>query len=84
MMNLDNSLVHDDFFTKSYDENQLKHFMDGNSYDLMENWAYQLTAGVLFCIGFFGFFLNLFVIILMCKDIKVRLIDIGPVIPKPF
>ena len=39
--------------------------------DLMPDWAYTATAAVLFLIGFFGFFLNLFVIVLMCKDIKV-------------
>lgn len=37
----------------------------------MPDWAYAATASVLFSIGFFGFFLNLFVIILMCKDTQV-------------
>jgi hypothetical protein len=37
----------------------------------MEPWAYTFTAVILFFIGFFGFFLNLFVIVLMCKDIQV-------------
>lgn len=37
----------------------------------MEPWAYNATAVALFLIGFFGFFLNLFVIVLMCKDIQV-------------
>ena len=41
--------------------------------ELMEEWAYTLTAVVLFCIGFFGFSLNLLVIILMCKDIQVSI-----------
>lgn len=40
----------------------------------MPDWAYSLTATVLFLIGFFGFFLNLLVIILMCKDIQVSLV----------
>lgn len=39
-------------------------------------WGYTITAIVLFAIGFFGFFLNLFVIILMCKDIQVSTINI--------
>lgn len=34
-------------------------------------WGFTLAAAVLFSIGFFGFFLNLFVIILMCKDTQV-------------
>lgn len=33
--------------------------------------AYLLTAITLFFIGFFGFFLNLLVIFLMCKDVQV-------------
>lgn len=41
----------------------------------MEPWAYTFTAVILFCIGFFGFFLNLFVIVLMCKDIQVSSFD---------
>lgn len=39
--------------------------------DEMPDWGFTLAAVVLFLIGFFGFFLNLFVIILMCKDIQV-------------
>jgi hypothetical protein len=34
-------------------------------------WGYTVTAIALLLIGFFGFFLNLFVIVLMCKDIQV-------------
>lgn len=37
----------------------------------MPDWAFTISAAVLFLIGFFGFFLNLFVIILMCKDTQV-------------
>jgi hypothetical protein len=37
----------------------------------MSPFAYLLTATTLFFIGFFGFFLNIFVIILMCKDMQV-------------
>ncbi|CRK94999.1 CLUMA_CG008485, isoform A [Clunio marinus] len=37
----------------------------------MSDWAYAATATVLFFIGFFGFSLNLFVIVLMCKDIQI-------------
>ena len=40
-------------------------------YAHMEPWGFTLTAVILFLIGFFGFFLNLFVIVLMCKDIQV-------------
>ena len=37
----------------------------------MAPWAYNASAVTLFFIGFFGFFLNLFVIALMCKDMQV-------------
>lgn len=37
----------------------------------MPPWGYTTTAIVLFFIGFFGFFFNLFVIFLMCKDLQV-------------
>lgn len=39
--------------------------------DLMPLEGYVATAVVLFCIGFFGFFLNLIVIVLMIKDKEV-------------
>jgi hypothetical protein len=39
--------------------------------EYMEPWAFTATAVVLFFIGFFGFSLNLLVIVLMCKDIQV-------------
>ncbi|CAH2267516.1 jg22604 [Pararge aegeria aegeria] len=35
---------------------------------LMPRWGYVVSAFVLFIIGFFGFFLNLMVILLMFKD----------------
>lgn len=57
-------------------ENHNQELMNGIADDggeLMEEWAYTLTAVVLFCIGFFGFTLNLLVIILMCKDIQVSI-----------
>lgn len=57
-------------------ENDNQEFMNGiadGDVELMEEWAYTLTAVVLFCIGFFGFTLNLLVIILMCKDIQVSI-----------
>lgn len=38
---------------------------------LMDSWSYTLSAIVLGIIGFFGFTLNLSVIILMCKDGQV-------------
>ncbi|XP_050087465.1 vertebrate ancient opsin-like [Anopheles aquasalis] len=39
--------------------------------ELMAPWAYNASAFALFFIGFFGFFLNLFVIALMCKDVQL-------------
>ncbi|XP_053671741.1 vertebrate ancient opsin-like [Anopheles nili] len=39
--------------------------------ELMAPWAYNASAITLFFIGFFGFFLNLFVIALMCKDMQL-------------
>lgn len=56
--------------TDQSDRNLLD-IMGTTSPDEMPPWGYTLTATVLFAIGFFGFFLNLFVIILMCKDIQV-------------
>ena len=38
---------------------------------LMPRWGYVVSAFVLFLIGFFGFFLNLMVILLMFKDRQV-------------
>ncbi|XP_053690952.1 vertebrate ancient opsin-like [Sabethes cyaneus] len=46
-------------------------FIDGQPAELMEPWAYVAAAVTLFFIGFFGFFLNLFVIALMCKDVQL-------------
>lgn len=45
--------------------------------ELMEPWGYTIAAVVLFFIGFFGFFLNIFVIILMCRDLQVSRILFG-------
>ncbi|XP_073945988.1 parapinopsin-like [Choristoneura fumiferana] len=47
-----------DTMVKPYDEFPL----------LMPRWGYVVSAFVLFLIGFFGFFLNLMVILLMFKD----------------
>ncbi|XP_058824917.1 vertebrate ancient opsin-like [Topomyia yanbarensis] len=46
-------------------------YLDGRQPELMEPWAYVAAAVTLFFIGFFGFFLNLFVIALMCKDVQL-------------
>ncbi|XP_055638145.1 vertebrate ancient opsin-like [Toxorhynchites rutilus septentrionalis] len=43
----------------------------GNPTKLMEPWAYTASAITLFFIGFFGFFLNLLVIVLMCKNAQL-------------
>lgn len=48
-------------------------FTEHSEEELMEPWGYTVAAIVLFFIGFFGFFLNLFVIILMCRDLQVSL-----------
>lgn len=48
----------------------------GEETELMEPWAYTATAVTLFFIGFFGFFLNIFVIILMCRDLQVNIMSI--------
>ena len=50
---------------QNFEQNQIVELM------LMDNWAYSAAATVLFFVGFFGFSLNLIVIILMCKDIQV-------------
>jgi hypothetical protein len=39
--------------------------------EFMPAWGFTAAAVVLFLIGFFGFFLNLVVIIVMCKDNQV-------------
>lgn len=43
---------------------------------LMPEWGYTITAIILFLIGFFGFFFNLIVIVLMYKDIQVSVLFI--------
>uniref|UniRef100_A0AAG5CSL4 G-protein coupled receptors family 1 profile domain-containing protein n=1 Tax=Anopheles atroparvus TaxID=41427 RepID=A0AAG5CSL4_ANOAO len=45
--------------------------LEADFQELMPPWAYSVTAVTLFFIGFFGFFLNLFVLALMCKDIQL-------------
>jgi hypothetical protein len=61
------------FTTEQHGQNVLE-FTEKMSHGTMPDWGYTLTAAVLFSIGFFGFFLNLFVIVLMCKDIQVSFI----------
>lgn len=56
--------------TDQYGQNVLD-FTEKMPHEQMPDWGYTLTAAVLFSIGFFGFSLNLFVIVLMCKDIQV-------------
>jgi NADH:ubiquinone oxidoreductase subunit K len=43
---------------------------------LMSPEGYIATAVVLFCIGFIGFFSNLSVIVLMCKNKQVSKINL--------
>ncbi|XP_077287744.1 vertebrate ancient opsin-like [Arctopsyche grandis] len=43
-------------------------YYEEDFYELMPTWGYATTAFVLFLIGFFGFFFNLIVILLMYKD----------------
>lgn len=50
----------------SYDD------VDQDEVLLMSELGYTLTAIILFLIGFFGFFFNLIVIVLMYKDIQVQ------------
>lgn len=57
-LNISETLIHDQIPDKS-------------RYEDMPDWGYATTAAVLFTIGFFGFFLNFFVIVLMCKDTQV-------------
>ena len=66
MMNSSGVIVFDAFTTE---RQLLESIPPENEY--MSHNAYLLTAMTLFFIGFFGFFLNLFVIILMCKDVQV-------------
>lgn len=46
----------------------IANYKDGQ---LMEPWGYLLAAAVLLLIGLVGFTLNLIVVILMCRHIKV-------------
>ncbi|XP_058115803.1 vertebrate ancient opsin-like [Anopheles ziemanni] len=45
--------------------------LEADYQELMPPWAYSVAAVTLFFIGFFGFFLNLFVLALMYKDIQL-------------
>lgn len=47
-----------------------------NEEHLMEPWGFVAAAVALFFIGFFGFFFNLFVIVLMFNDIQVSITSI--------
>lgn len=60
-----------DTMVKPYDEFPL----------LMPRWGYVVSAFVLFLIGFFGFFLNLMVILLMYKDRQVTMIMLPQLFP---
>jgi hypothetical protein len=60
------------FTTEQHGQNVMD-FTEKMSQDQMPDWGYTFAAATLFCIGFFGFSLNLFVIVLMCKDIQVSL-----------
>lgn len=75
MMNSNGTIVFDVFTTEN-------HVLESIAADPehMSQFAYLLTAITLFFIGFFGFFLNLFVIILMCKDIQVSVTTSGIVL----
>ncbi len=57
-----------DAFTTTHSNNVFE-LMHNEEY--MSDIAYLLAAMTLFFIGFFGFFLNLFVIVLMFKDMQV-------------
>ena len=57
--------------TTNHPGHNLLDYTEKMSHGDMPDWGYTLTAAVLFSIGFFGFSLNLFVIIIMCKDIQV-------------
>lgn len=45
--------------------------MSNNTVELMEPWGYDLAAAVLCVVQCLGFTLNLFVIVLMCRDAQV-------------
>jgi len=51
--------------------NEVSYSNDEHINGEMPPWGYTLAAVVLFFIGFFGFFLNLIALVLMCKDVKV-------------
>jgi H+/Cl- antiporter ClcA len=74
MMNSNGTIVFDVLTTENH---VLESIADPEH---MSQFAYLLTAITLFFIGFFGFFLNLFVIILMCKDIQVSVTTSGNVL----
>lgn len=69
MMNGSDAIILSALTTQS--SNVFESIHDGGGGEHMSHIAYLLTATTLFLIGFFGFFLNLFVIILMCKDMQV-------------
>ncbi|XP_061717658.1 parapinopsin-like [Cydia pomonella] len=54
-------------FPVNWNDTMVKPFDEGFPL-LMPRWGYVASAFVLFLIGFFGFFLNLMVIVLMYKD----------------
>ncbi|XP_034832969.1 parapinopsin-like [Maniola hyperantus] len=54
-------------YSDSFNDTVVMQYGDGFPL-LMPRWGYVVSAFVLFIIGFFGFFLNLMVILLMFKD----------------
>ncbi|CAB3228381.1 unnamed protein product [Arctia plantaginis] len=59
-------------FPEHFNDTVVKAYEEGFPL-LMPRWGYVASAFVLFLIGFFGFFLNLMVILLMFKDRQVSL-----------
>uniref|UniRef100_A0A182NFH8 G-protein coupled receptors family 1 profile domain-containing protein n=1 Tax=Anopheles dirus TaxID=7168 RepID=A0A182NFH8_9DIPT len=60
-----------DVAPKMYDVTDAPSSTNAGYQELMAPWAYNGAAVTLFFIGFFGFFLNVFVIALMYKDIQL-------------
>ncbi|KAL0878672.1 hypothetical protein ABMA27_003730 [Loxostege sticticalis] len=62
-------------YPESFNDTVVRAFDEGFPL-LMPKWGYVVSAFVLFLIGFFGFFLNLLVILLMFKDRQVSITSI--------
>lgn len=77
MMNTDSlSSVSNVSLASEHNGHRLHDTTDAMPSGEMPPWGFLASAAILFLIGFFGFFLNLFVIVLMCKDIQVNIIII--------